>query len=118
MGQDHRSAMSMRLGVWLGRVCRGYLSHERRLSQRLYERGVPKLLTNTVFWMIKLTALGTFLYVAFWVALITCAFTVAVWWVLKADLDPHEERPEWKNGLSGYGLYRGGIRIDPGSPDD
>lgn len=118
MEQNRKSTRSRRLGAWLGRACRSYLSRERRLSMRLSESGVPIWLTKTCCWIIKLGVLGLFLYTAFWIALISCVITFVAWWILKADFDPYEEQPKWRNGLSGYGLYRGGVRIDPGSPDD
>lgn len=118
MGQYRQHTASMRLGAWLGRLCRGYQLFEYRILQCLSEKGLPRWLIKTCGWMIRLSALGIFLYMAFWLAVICCAIILAVRWVQKADFDPYEDRPEWKNGLSGYGLYRGGIRVDPGSPDD
>ncbi|WP_460149034.1 DUF3742 family protein [Pseudomonas sp. S3_E10] len=118
MGQYRQNSASMRLGTWLGRLCRDYLLFERRVLQLLGEKGLPRWLIKACGWVMTLSVLGIFLYMTFWIAVICFAVTLAVRWVLKAGFDSYEVRPEWKNGLSGYGLYRGGIRIDPGSPDD
>ena len=35
-----------------------------------------------------------------------------------ADESSDDDEPQWRNGLDGYGLYRGEVRIDGGSADD
>jgi len=45
---------------------------------------------------------------------------IAAWMVRNVDADESsdDDEPQWRNGLDGYGLYRGEVRIDGGSADD
>lgn len=113
----HNDRWTHRLGWGAGRAWRGYQHRERRAVDWLIAQGMPKSAATTLLWLIKLVVLGVLLYVAFWFALVL-AFAVACAWVIRNGTIQEEPEPEWRIGLSGYGLYRGDVRIDPESPDD
>ena len=56
----------------------------------------------------------------FWLALLLAFAVIAAWMVRNVDADESsdDDEPQWRNGLDGYGLYRGEVRIDGGSADD
>lgn len=106
-----------RFGRLLGRIWRGYVGRERQITGWLVTRSVPAGVATALLWIIKLVVLGGLLYVAFWLALLLMFAIVVAWSAHNTDPDKDQE-PEWKMGLSGYGLYRGDTRIDPDVPDD
>ncbi|VVM79789.1 hypothetical protein PS664_02223 [Pseudomonas fluorescens] len=119
MGQDRQNSASKRIGEWLGRVFRGYLTLERRILVRSQALGVPQWLVKTLAWMTKLCLLGAFFYLAFWVALITSLAMLGAWRLLCSDIELSGSRYEWRDGSLGYGLYdETGVRVDPYDPDD
>lgn len=119
MGQERQNTRSRRLGAWLGRVFRGYLSYESRVVGRSQAADVPVWLTKALLWTIKLCLLGVFLYLAFWVAVIAILSVLGVWRISRSDLERYENRLEWRDGLLGYGLYdETGTRVDPYDPDE
>lgn len=83
-------------------------------------RGVPASAATAVLWIVKLAVLGVLLYSAFWLALLLAFAGIAAWMVRNVDADESsdDDEPQWRNGLDGYGLYRGEVRIDGGSADD
>lgn len=106
-----------RFGRWLGGLWRGYVRHERRVAGWLVARGVSAGVSTALLWIVKLVALCVLLYVVFWLALLLL-FTIAVAWAVR-NADWETPEPEWRNGLSGYGLYtHDGYRIDPHVSDD
>ena len=67
--------------------------------------------------LLKLAVLGVVLYVAFWAALLLLCVAAAVWNARNADWET--PKPEWRNGLAGYGLYTHDcLRIYPYPYDD
>ena len=116
----HNGSWSHRLGRGAGRAWRGYLRREQRVAGWLVTRGVPASAATAVLWVVKLAVLGVLLYTAFWLALLLAFAAIAAWMVRNADADESsdDDEPQWRNGLDGYGLYRGEVRIDGGSADD
>ncbi|WP_339649847.1 DUF3742 family protein [Halopseudomonas pelagia] len=104
-----------RFGHWLGRKWRGYMRGERRLSGWLATHGLPAFLSTALVWVVKLAVLAGLLYIAFWLALLLVFAIVAAWTVRNTDWD-EEQGTEWRTGSSGFGLYRGDVRIDFGDP--
>jgi hypothetical protein len=104
-------------GQTLGHAYTAYKRHERRVAQWMVERGLAAGTSNIVMWGVKLLALGVLLYVAFWLTLVAL-FVLAAAWLARTEDDTADDTPQWRNGLSGYGLYRGDVRIDPGTTDD
>lgn len=111
-----RTSSAERMGQTLGRLWRGCLRHERTVNSWLVAQGLPAGVAKVVSLLIKLVALGVLLYVAFWLALLLVFAVVAA--SVAGGKSPDEDEPEWRMGVSGYGLYRGDTRIDPGNPDD
>lgn len=109
---------SERAGRWLGRVWRGVAHREARAVRWLVAHGVPNRVGKLLFWLIKILVVGVLLYAAFWFALLLL-FGVAGAWILKnSDLND-EEKLEWREGHSGFGLYdKNEWRRDMGDPDD
>ena len=116
----HNGRWSHRLGRGAGRAWRGYLRHERSVVGWLVARGVPAGAATAVLWLFKLAVLGLLLYTASWLALLLAFVLIAAWMVRNVDADESsdDDEPQWRNGLDGYGLYRGEVRIDGGSADD
>lgn len=105
-------------GAAWGRAWRGWLRQEKRLIAWGSTQGVPAALTQTLLWVVKLFVIGALLYVAFWVVLLLLFTTFAATALKNQDSKPEVDEPEWRDGLSGHGLYRGGIRVDLGDMDD
>lgn len=116
----HNGRWNNRLGRGAGRAWRGYLHREHRAAGWLVACGVPAGATTTVLWIVKLAVLGVLLYSASWLALLLAFVLIAAWMVRNVDADESsdDDEPQWRNGLDGYGLYRGEVRIDGGSADD
>ena len=116
MKPSPQTSFAERLGQMLGRMWRACLRQERKGNGWLVAQGLPVGVAKAVLLVIKLVALGALLYVAFWLALLLVFAAVVAW--VAGGKSSDEDEPEWRMGLSGYGLYRGDTRIDPGSPDD
>ena len=118
MNTTTRISTAERLGRALGRGWRAYVRGERRALNWLDSKGVSLAGATALLWVVKLVVFGMLLYSAFWLALLL-VFTVMV--ARAAGNLPHEdddEKAEWRMGWSGYGLYRGETRVDPGQDDD
>ena len=107
-----------RFGRWLGGLWRACVHREQQAAGWLVAQGAPAGGATALLWIVKLAVLGALLYAAFWPALLLL-FALAAAWVAR-DVPPEEddEKAEWRIGWSGYGLYRGETRVDPGLPDD
>lgn len=111
--QSHHSKAE-RFGQWLGFVWRGYRSRERQIARWLIEHGLPPALAIGGLWLVKLLMLGILLYAAFWLVLMIIVVMAAGAASQKPTDSRMDEEPEWRVGASGYGLYRGDVRIDAG----
>lgn len=105
-----------RLGQALGRMWRACVRQERKVNGWLVAQGLPVGVAKALLLVIKLVVFGALAYTAFWLALLLVFALVAAF--VAGGKSSDEDEPEWRMGLSGYGLYRGDTRIDPGSPDD
>lgn len=105
-----------RLGHMLGRGWRTYVRQEQKVNGWLVAHGVPAGIAKAALLALKLIVFGVLLYTVFWPALLLVCVVAAAPVVGGKSSD--EDEPEWRMGLSGYGLYRGETRIDPGSLDD
>ncbi|WP_165963168.1 MULTISPECIES: DUF3742 family protein [unclassified Pigmentiphaga] len=114
----HNGRWSHRLGRGAGRVWRGYLRREQRVTGWLVTRGMPAGAATAVLWIVKLAVLGVLLYTVSWLALLLAFAVVAAWLARNADEDD-EKQPELRDGHSGVGLYdKDDWRIDMGDPDE
>ncbi|MGE6191062.1 DUF3742 family protein [Stutzerimonas stutzeri] len=116
MKPSAQHSFAERLGQVFGRMRRGCLRQEREINGWLVEHGLPAGGATALLWIIKLAVLGVLLYVAFWMVLVLLFVVVAA--SVVGGNSSNEDEPEWRMGLSGYGLYRGDTRVDPGSADD
>jgi hypothetical protein len=113
-----RPGNAERLGRWLGQSWRGAMRRERQTAGWLVAQGVPATGATALLWIVKLVVLGALLYAAFWLALLLLFALAAAWVARDTPPEQDDERAEWRMGWSGYGLYRGETRVDPGLPDD
>ena len=119
MTKKERPTRATRFGRWLGRRWRGYLRYEEKTLSWLERIGIPIKVSRIGAWILKAAVLIALLYVAFWITLILVAATVGAHTFLNSDSSMYSEHAEWRDGLSGFGLYdRGGNRIDPHDPDE
>ena len=90
MNTTTRTSTAERLGRAFGRGWRAYARGERRASNWLVFRGVPRAGATALVWVFKLAVLGVLLYVAFWFALVVLSVTVAGWAAAANTLDEDE----------------------------
>ncbi|WP_110972524.1 DUF3742 family protein [Pseudomonas huaxiensis] len=118
MNTSSDSTRAERLGRWLGKKWRCQQRREGLVAAVLQERGVPIQITTVLIWILKLSVLGGVAYSFFWIAFILAIVMLFGWGMMKANVDDFDDQPEWRDGSSGYGLYRGGNRVDVGISDD
>ena len=118
MNTKARFGNAERFGRWLGGLWRGSIRRERQVAGWLAAQGVPATGATALLWIVKLAVLGALLYAAFWLALLLVLALAAAWVAHNAPPEEDDEKAEWRMGWSGYGLYRGETRVDPGLPDD
>lgn len=118
MNTTTRISTAERLGRTLGRGWRAYARGERRAANWLVSKGVPAAAATALLWAGKLVALGVLLYSSFWLALLLVFTVMVARTASNLSHSDDEEKAEWRMGWSGYGLYRGDTRVDPGQDDD
>ncbi|WP_307941990.1 DUF3742 family protein [Pseudomonas mosselii] len=119
MKQRKRMSIPERVCRWAGRAWCAYLKHEKALTRWCVVRGVPALCVTLCIWVIKLIAMGVALYFMFWIAFFAALAIAAMRILANGATGPEEPASEWRDGLSGYGLYDSkGFRIDPHDPDE
>lgn len=118
MATKNHISNAERFGGWLGRVRRGYTCRNGQAKGWLQAQGVPAGGAAVLLWIVKLSALVILSYIALWLALLLLFAAIAAWAAHSVTAEDDGQKPEWRMGLSGYGLYRGDVRIDPGSTDD
>lgn len=116
MNTKARISNAERFGRRIGAMWRGFVRREHQVAGWLVARGLSAGAATALLWGVKLAVLGVLLYAMFWLALLLVFALVAASIAGRKSSD--EEESEWRMGLSGYGLYRGDTRIDPGNPDD
>lgn len=70
MNTTTRTSTAERLGRAFGRGWRAYARGERRASNWLVSKGLPRAGAAAIVWIVKLAALGVLLYSTFWLALL------------------------------------------------
>lgn len=116
--QRQPSGRAGQAGALIGRAWQRWRRQEQRLTGSLLAWGFPAKLAKSVPCVIRITALGIVLYAATWFALLLVISPLAAWVVGNVGTNTEEDQTEWRNGWDGYGLYRGGLRIDGGGADD
>ena len=79
MNTTTRTSTAKRLGRAFGRGWRAYARGERRVSNRLVSKGVPRTGATVIVWVFKLAVLSVLLYVAFWFALVLLGVLASGW---------------------------------------
>ncbi|WP_041931130.1 MULTISPECIES: DUF3742 family protein [Pseudomonas] len=121
MKEKGRATTAMQFGRWLARRWRGYLRFEEGVLIWLQRLGVPVRISKMLGWIFKAVVIIALLYVAFWVTLFVIFIAAGACCVIYSDssIDMNQKPPQWRDGLSGFGLYdQTGIRIDPYDPDE
>lgn len=107
-----------RTGRWLGRAWRGFVRQEAGAVRWLVSQGLPPGVARLLLWIVKLAAFGVLLYATFWIALVLLLGVAAAWAVRNSDPDD-DNKLEWREGHSGFGLYdENEWRHDMGDPDE
>jgi hypothetical protein len=107
------SSKAENAGVRVGRAWRGLLRRENKFVAWLSEQGLPVYVASGLIWIIKLSLLVAVLCFSLTVGALVTALLIIAHILSHADLSDSDDRPRWRNGLMGFGLYRNGIRIDP-----
>ncbi|NLC35490.1 MAG: DUF3742 family protein [Alcaligenaceae bacterium] len=106
-----------RFGHGLARLWRWLVRADGWMRAKLVRQGFPQGAATATLWLARLAALGVLMYAAMWLAALV-VFAVAAAWMGRNDDLLQEEQPKWRDGMQGYGLYRGGVRVDYGSSHD
>ena len=92
MNTTTRTSTAERLGRAFGRGWRAYARRERRASNWLVSKGMPRAGATALVWVAKLAVLGVLLYVAFWFALVMLG-VAAAGWAAAANTSDEDEWP-------------------------
>jgi hypothetical protein len=112
MKTQFHSGYAERAGILLGRAWGRILHAEHCIVGWLRRRGLSAATATTVLWILNVAFLAaTFYFWATLVFLIIGALLVVVV-APHVDLSEKEEKPRWRHGAAGYGLYRGERRLD------
>ncbi|PAU51937.1 hypothetical protein BZL41_26235 [Pseudomonas sp. PIC25] len=107
-------SMAERFGQALGRTYNRLRRQEARTVSWLVRKGVPVSIGKGLLWGVKLLVLAVLLYAAFWLALLL-VFALSAAWVLRhVDWEDERLKPQWRDGVEGYGYYENGFRTDFG----
>ena len=107
-----------RIGRTLGRMGQGCARLDRNAGAWLVTRGLPVAVATALLWIVKLAIFAVLLFVAFWFALLLLFGIVAAWVVRNSGWED-EDKPKWREGHSGFGLYdKNEWRHDMGDPDE
>lgn len=120
MKETAHATTAERTGRWFGRVWKGCVQQETRAVQWLVGKGLSVSVARSLLWIVKLVVFAVLLYVAFWLALLLL-FGIAAAWVARDSASDweNENKAEWREGHTGFGLYdKSEWRRDMGDPDD
>ncbi|MCC4607751.1 DUF3742 family protein [Xanthomonas campestris pv. zinniae] len=113
-----KPTLSRRAGRAVARVWRWLLFRNQRLKRWMVAAGMPSGVARVAGTVSLLIVVGMLFYVAFWVGIaVITTMTVICFVGCIGALDTTEEA-RWRDGVAGYGLYRGEIRIDPGEQEE
>ncbi|WP_025807382.1 DUF3742 family protein [Pseudomonas chlororaphis] len=113
------SRRAERAGRWLAAKYRALARQEERFVHWATGKRIPLALAHGFTWLVRLAVVATLAYVAFWLAFVVGALWFCAWALHHGHGGEQGARPQWRNGLDGFGQYRGGVRVDPvDEPDD
>ncbi|MDA8448953.1 DUF3742 family protein [Acidovorax sp. NCPPB 3859] len=113
-----KTPLSRRAGRAAARTWRWLLVRNGQFTGWLIGAGAPTSVAKAVSVCALLLVVGVLLYGAFWLGMLVIVVIAALWLICRVDLRDHEQEPRWRDGVAGFGLYRGEVRIDPGEEDD
>ena len=111
------SSSAERAGRTVGWVWRWLAARERMLQHWFARLGLPAPAAHGLVWVCRLLVIAVVLWFSMIFALVLAALALLV---LLPKLSPaDEDRPRWRYGNLGFGLYsRNGFRIDPHESSD
>ncbi|HCE6774638.1 hypothetical protein AO961_32120 [Pseudomonas aeruginosa] len=108
-----------RAGRWLAGRYRALVHQEERFVHWATGKRLPAAMARGLTWLVRLVVVAILAYAAIWLALVAGGIWFCAWALHHGSGGEQEERPQWRDGLDGFGLYRGGVRVDPvDEPDD
>ncbi|HCE7024972.1 TPA: DUF3742 family protein [Pseudomonas aeruginosa] len=108
-----------RAGRWLAGRYRVFVRQEERFVHWSTGKRIPLAVARGFTWLVQFVVVATLAYVAFWPALVVGVIWFCAWALHHGRGGEQDARPQWRNGLDGFGQYRGGVRVDPvDEPDD
>lgn len=84
-------SLANRVGHWLGRKWRVYVSLETGTLQWFQRKGVSSWLVNPFMWALKMLMVGILLYSAFWIGVIILIVFFIGWRICNASFKSDEE---------------------------
>lgn len=118
MNTTTRTSTAERLGRAFGRGWRTYARGERRASNWLVSKCVPRGGATALVWVVKLGVLALLFYLAFWLALLLVGLMLVARGFGKGSEDFSLPSDELRHGEAGFGLYSSdGHRLDPHDPN-
>ena len=119
MSSNAHNGYAQRAAHWVGHVWQKLLRGEKQLAARLVQNGVPVGVSRFAIWVIRFAALAAILSVSFVFVLLIATLALIARALANADPSIDRDQPEWRNGVSGFGLYnQEGYRIDPHNFDN
>lgn len=110
--------LSRRAGRATGRAWRWLTFRNKQFTERLVAAGASASLAKGVGAFVLLLVVGVLLYAAFWLGAVVVTAMAVSWVVTRIDVLDTTEEARWRDGVAGYGLYRGEVRIDPGEEEE
>ena len=106
---------AQRLGSTLARLWRAIQSLEDRFGVWLAYVGCSAWTSTLIRWALRAAflAIAVYGFVAFLLALVAILLMAAAFSAHDTpDLASAFETPQWRDGIEGYGCYKGGTRVD------
>ncbi|MCC4622323.1 DUF3742 family protein [Xanthomonas cassavae CFBP 4642] len=113
-----KTTLSRRAGRAAGRAWCWLTFRSKQVTERLIAAGVPAGLAKGVGACVLLLVVGVLLYAAFWLGVVLVTAVAVIWLATHIDVLDTTEEARWRDGIAGYGLYRGEVRIDPGDEEE
>ncbi|MEA9585888.1 DUF3742 family protein [Xanthomonas sp. WHRI 10064A] len=113
-----KPTLSRRAGRAAARIWCWLLFRNQQLRGWMVAAGMPSGVARVAGTVSLLIVVGMLFYIAFWLGIAVLATMAVVCFVGCIDALDTTEEARWRDGVAGYGLYRGEIRIDPGEQEE
>ncbi|MEA9578696.1 DUF3742 family protein [Xanthomonas nasturtii] len=113
-----KPTLSRRAGRAAARVWRWLVQRDSQFNEWMVAAGMPSVVARVAGTVSLLIVVGMLFYVAFWLGIAVLATMAVIFFVGCIDALDTTEETRWRDGVAGYGLYRGEIRIDPGEQEE